>query len=171
MSSVFEMFASKSPAYNRKYRETLFERFTIQGGSTEKKRTQGAFFETNYEFLLYGFFLGLYKNSRLELPANSERVSFRHEIVHWGSKKQTDLRRDFTYVQFALFEAAFLNTDIDWLGVESGEVPIESVVSSLITTVEEFSNAGFEYLLEKVEERVFNPDELFFLRLIKEAKE
>ena len=170
MSSLLKMFGTKSPAYNKKYKETLFERFTIQGGSTEKKRAHGAFFETNYEFLLYGFFLGLYHNNRVELPVKSEQTSFRHEIENWGSKRHTDLRREFKYVQFALFEAAFLNTDIDWLRVESGDVSIESAVTKLITTVEEYSNGGFEYLLEKVEERTTTPDESFFLRLITEAK-
>jgi len=170
MSSIFKLFGSKSPSYNKKYKDTLFDRFTIQGGSTEKKRSYGAFFETNYEFLLYGFFLGLYKNCRLELPAKSEQTSFRHEIENWGSKKHTDLRSDFTYIQFALFEAAFLHTDIEWLKVESGDISIESIVSELITTVEEYANAGFEYLLDKVEERVSTPDELFFLKLITEAK-
>lgn len=170
MSSVFRQFGSKSPSYNKKYKETLFERFTIQGGSTEKKTSHGAFFETNYEFLLYGFFLGLYQNYRLELPVKSEQTSFRHEIENWGSKKRTDYRNDFKYVQFALFEAAFLNTEIDWLEVESGKVSIDSAVNNLITTVEEYANAGFEYLLEKVEERKSTPDEVFFLTLIKDAK-
>lgn len=170
MSSLFRMFGTKSPSYNKKYKEILFERFTIQGGSTEKKRSHGVFFETNYEFLLYGFFLGVYRGNRLELPVKSEQTSFRHEIENWGSKRHTDLRRDFKYIQFALFEAAFLYTDIDWLGVESGDVSVESAVTKLIITVEEYSNAGFEYLLEKVEERTSTPDEWFFLRLITEAK-
>jgi hypothetical protein len=170
MSSLFRLFGTKSPAYNKKYKEKLFERFTIQGGSTEKKTSHGAFFETNYEFLLYGFFLGFYQNIRLELPGKSDQTSFRHEIENWGSKRHTDFRRDFKYVQFALFEAAFLSTDIDWIGVERGDVSIETAVGELITTVEEYANAGFEYLLEKVEERTSTPDEMFFLRLITEAK-
>ena len=87
MSSVFRKFGSKSPSYNKKYKETLFERFTIQGGSTEKKRSHGAFFETNYEFLLYGFFLGLYQNNRLEFQLSQSRL-------HSDMKSKTGVQKN-----------------------------------------------------------------------------
>ena len=170
MSSIFQKFGSKSPQYNKKYKETLFEKFTIKGGgSSEKKRAHGAFFETNYEFLLYGFFLGLYMNSRLELLP-SEKVSFSHQIENWGSKKITDPRKKFEYIQDALFQAAFVKTDIDWLSVEMGDTPVDEAVKKLIQTVEEYANGGFEFLLDKVEERLSIPDEVFFLQLLTDSK-
>ena len=96
MSSLFRLFGTKSPAYNKKYKETLFDRFTIQGGSTDKKKSLGALFETNYEFMIYGFFLGLYQKNRLELPVKAEQISFRHEIENWGSKR----RRSRGFLEF-----------------------------------------------------------------------
>ena len=169
MSSILQKFGSKSPQYDKKYKDTLFEKFTIQGGHTEKKRAHGAFFETNYEFLLYGFFLGLYLDSRSELTP-SRKTSFSHQIEYWGSKKTTDSREKFEYIQDALFQAAFLKTDIDWLGIEMGDDSVDDAVKKLINTVEEYANGGFEFLLEKVEERTNTPDEVFFLNLLTNAK-
>ena len=57
-----------------------------------------------------------------------------------------------------MFAALIAKTDIDFIALDKGEMPIKKAVDSLMQTMEEYINWGLDYISEKMED---NPNYFF----------
>ena len=168
MSQIFDLFGKKVPKYNMRFRESMFKKYSIQGGTSSRRESLGKVFETNYELYSYAFFIGLYLDEYVELP-QKERVDFSQPIQFWGNK--SGHRENFSYIQKAIFSAVIVKEkSINWLELEKGNIAEDSVVKTLISSVEAYTNGGLIYLDGKINEHPGTLSQLFFLELMQDCK-
>lgn len=152
MKNLFEKWKAKIPKYSEVHKElftSLSQKFGAEG---EKKINFGKHFSTNYELYTYAFFLGLYHNELEPIPEGEKKIDFSHHIQHWGSKTTISARKDFTNLQENMFMALIAKTDIDIIALEKGEIDDDSIIKSLIKTMESYTNGGLILIKEKLEE-------------------
>jgi hypothetical protein len=181
MDNLFHEWASKTPKYGKKFRDTLFKSKANKGSEyrdEEVIESLGKHFSTHYELYIYAFFLGLYSDEFIEIPKESKKVDFGYKIQHWGSKnnsRKNDIRfsrSSFTELQEYMFVALIAKTDIDLIALEKGEIKVEKVVKQLIHTMESYTNGGLILLEEKGEDNPnYHLDSTAFLDLIMETKQ
>jgi hypothetical protein len=152
MKNLIEKWKTKIPKYSEVHKDlftSLSQKFGAEG---EKKINLGKHFSTNYELYTYAFFLGLYSNELVPIPEGEKRIDFSHHIQHWGSKTTISARKDFTNLQENMFMALVAKTDIDIIALEKGEIDEETIVKSLIKTMESYTNGGLIIIKEKLED-------------------
>lgn len=171
MKNLFDKWKTKIPKYSEVHKDlftSLSQKFGAEG---EKKINLGKHFSTNYELYTYAFFLGLYNNELVPIPEGEKKTDFSHHIQHWGSKTTISARKDFTNLQENMFMALVAKTDIDIIALEKGEIDEETIVKSLIKTMESYTNGGLILIKEKLEE---NPNYFLqptsFLNMILESE-
>ncbi len=161
MESLFDIWKTKIPKYNVKFKENLFQQFSQYGGGAEKSKTYlGKHFANAYELYMYAFFLGLYKNELSPIGEGQKKIDFSHHIMYWGNKGNRLDRKDFSKLQAYMFMACVANTDIDFIALDKGEIEISDAVKALIETMESYTNGGLTLITEKLDD---NPN--YFLQL------
>jgi hypothetical protein len=170
MDGLFDIWKTKIPKYSEVHRN-LFESFSQKfGAEGEKKIDFGKHFSTNYELYIFAFFLGLYKDEFSPIPDDEKKIDFSHHIQHWGSKS-TSLRKDFTIIQEYIFIALFAKTNLDFIGLEKGEIDEDEIIKKLLFTMEAYTNGGLILIKDKMEE---NPNYFLqptsFLNMILDSK-
>lgn len=170
MDNLFQVWASRIPKYDEKFRDTLFKSKANKGVRDEDSiESLGKHFSRNYELYMYAFFLGLYNDLCIDIPKEAKKVDFSHHIQYWGNKNSYG-RQSFSDLQEYMFVALVAKTDIDLIALDKGEIKVEKVVRQLIHTMESYTNGGLTLLQEKGEENPnyhLVPDA--FLKLILEA--
>lgn len=159
MENLFDKWKTKIPKYSEVHKDlftSLSQKFGAEG---EKMINLGKHFSTNYELYIYAFFLGLYGNEFVPIPEGEKKIDFSHHIQYWGSKTTVSTRKDFTNLQENMFMALVVKTDIDFIALEKGEIDEETIVKSLIKTMESYTNGGLILIKEKLED---NPN--YFLQ-------
>jgi hypothetical protein len=103
------------------------------------------------------------------MPIDSaSRTKFRHEIINWGtsnsSKERAGGRKDYGAVRYFMFAALLAKTDIDWLALDKGELPVSRAAGLLLKKMEEYGNFGLQYLHEKLMDspELFRREAAFF---------
>ena len=168
MNSIFELWANKIPNYASIYKAPLFEKITNFGGGSEENKLYAAkSFSSGYELYIYAFFLGLYSNRYSPLEGIPKQ-NFSVPIKDWGRKTNRLGREDFTDLQLYLFYACFVRTDIDWLEVDKGNIPVQTAISELIKTLEAYTNGGFEIIKDQIDNHpsIYRLDPNKFLELM-----
>lgn len=165
---LFKKWASKTPKYDKKYSDNLFDKITKKGGGSDKtQKDRGKLFNTNYELYIYCFFLGLYNNEKLKIPVDSIKHDFGHPIQHWGSKGNKKDRGEFTVLQESIFIACVAKTEIDFIELEKGSTSPNHIVDALIETLESYTNGGLLLLQEEMDKNVnFTLLDMAFLDLL-----
>jgi len=154
MKRLFDNWKAKIPSYDLEFREILFDVLTQKGGGSESKRmSYGKHFANNYEFYIYAFFLGLYRDEFLPIEEGKKKVNFSYAIQLWGSKGRNYDREDFTKIQEYIFMALIAKTDIDLIALEKGEITEKEVVSMLMFTMESYTNGGLTLIKEQMEDK------------------
>ena len=147
MNDLFEAWRSaRPPYYDLKYKEILMKEFADYGARSKDIKA----FETAYELYIYAFFVGLYNNEKK--PISKKENSYGHKIEFWGNKAGKKFRKDFSILQKYIFVALVSKTDVDFLALEKGDISIDSVVSSLMETMEQYANGGINLIREKFED-------------------
>ncbi len=153
MANLFEKWRTRIPKYNEIYKATLFDPLSNIGGGSEKaKFNLGKHFSNNYEFYMYAFFLGLYKEQYKPLDKDVKKADFNHAIQFWGSKSNRLGRTDFTNLQEYMFAAVIAKTNIDLLELEKGSISEDEAVKKLIETMEAYANGGLMLISDKLDE-------------------
>lgn len=149
---IYDKFLERTPKYDKRFAESLFDRLTQKGGGTqEKMRAQGKHFENNYELYIYAFFLGYYNESRLAFGA-AKKTDFSHPIGKWGFKGNSLERKNHTWVQQALFYVAVNECGVDPLDYDKGLIDTTEYIKALINVIEEYTNGGLFFLEGRIEE-------------------
>lgn len=71
-------------------------------------------------------------------------------INKWGNLDSKKFRKAYSSLRSYIFIALVAKTDIDWIAVDKGDVKVESAVSALLTTMDEYANYGFSVMEEKL---------------------
>lgn len=147
MESLYETWLNRIDSY---YEEQFFTLFIDQicqykGGSVDGKIAKGKTFNAGYEVFIYAFFLGLYYGERK--PLSGEKRKFRMEMFTWGRKKNEVGRKSYTILQKYVFVALIAKSNVDLLALDKGEISVNDVCDVLMTTLNEYANAGF-YLMK-----------------------
>ena len=170
MESLFDAWSRKNPEWEKKYAELLMEPFTDYGrGTSQYTVSRGKIFGAGYEMYIIGFFIGLYFDKTKKLPDDkSKRKDFGHPIMFWGSQegKLKLGRTSYKKIQEYMFAALVAKTDIDFIALEKGDINVSDAANALKNKMEEYTNYGFHYLEEMLED---DPNSLFkdsaFLRI------
>ena len=97
-----------------------------------------------YEIFMYAFIIGYNRKERLPLSDGSGKTNF-YKIGEWKPKGMVD------YILLLMFSDKSI-IKYEWAELEDlGEDKIDQVVSSIITAIEEYANAGLSYLGERME--------------------
>lgn len=148
MENIFEEFSNRIAKYDANY-ESLFKEFARKASLGGDTSALGRTFETNYEFYMYCFFLGLY-NNQYE-PTEGRKTDFSHEIKYWGSKNSPG-RTNFSILQKYLFAACFTETnDVNLITLEKGDIETKAIVDRLLETLEGYTNGGLLLIKDKKE--------------------
>lgn len=162
MESLFDAWSKKNPEWEKKYADLLMEPFTDYGrGTSQYTVSRGKIFGAGYEMFIIGFFIGLYFDKTRKLPDDrSKRKHFGHPIMFWGSQdgKAKLGRTSYKKIQEYMFAALVAKTDIDFISLEKGDINVNDAANSLIDKMEEYTNYGFHYLEEMLEN---DPNSLF----------
>lgn len=162
MESLFDAWSKKNPEWEKKYAELLMEPFTDYGrGTSQYTVSRGKIFGAGYEMFIIGFFIGLYFDKTRKLPDDkSKRKQFGHPIMFWGSQegKAKLGRTSYKKIQEYMFAALVAKTDIDFISLEKGDINVNDAANSLIYKMEEYTNYGFHYLEDMLEN---DPNSLF----------
>lgn len=162
MESLFDAWSKKNPEWEKKYAELLMEPFTDYGrGTSQYTVSRGKIFGAGYEMFIIGFFIGLYFDKTRKLPDDkSKRKDFGHPIMFWGSQegKLKLGRTSYKKIQEYMFAALVAKTDIDFIALEKGDINVSDAANALKNKMEEYTNYGFHYLEEMLED---DPNSLF----------
>ena len=159
MQKLFEYWADRNPYWEIKYEDNILKTFSDYGrGSSVFQEARGKIFGAGYEVLIIAFFLGLYNNKRKPLVGDSsKRKVLGQPIKYWGNLDSKP-RQAYPNIRKYMFAALIARTDIDFIALDKGEMPIKKAVDALMQTMEEYINWGLDYISEKMED---NPNYFF----------
>lgn len=152
--SLFALWGKRNPEYEIQYDDPLVKQFSDYGkgtnsGSADRAKILGA----GYEVYIMAFFIGLYANKKLPLTEDhSKRKVLGQPLMYWGNQENRKDRKSYNKIVNYIFAALIAKTDIDFMGLEKGDVPARVVVDQLVDTMEQYANYGFSYMLEKIDE-------------------
>lgn len=147
--SLYDLFAIKNPDFDLRF-EPLLRQYTDYGkGYNEFTESKAKILGAGYELYIVAFFIGLYSN---RTKALSKRKNLGHPVMYWGNIENRKMRKAYPQIRDYIYIALLARTDIDFIAVDKGELPIERAASELKKKMEEYANYGFDYIHEKLEE-------------------
>lgn len=160
MQKLYDIWADRNPYWEIKYEDSIIKAFSDYGrGASSFREIRGKIFGGGYEVLIIAFFLGLYNNKRKPLVGDSsKRKNLGQPIKFWGNLDSKPGRQAYPNIRKYIFAALIARTDIDYIALDKGEIPIKKVVDSLMQTMEEYINWGLDYMSDKMED---NPNYFF----------
>lgn len=150
--------ASSALKYEAKFHEPIIDTFCQWHSSNDNGRdVKGRIFNAGYEVYIYSFFVGLYRNVRR--PLKDATRSFSMEIYRLGdvSTKGTK-RRKYTEIQDYIFASLIAKSNLDLVEFDKGNISTKEAVDVLMNTLNEYANAGFYAISEKL----LNQEDYFF---------
>jgi len=157
MNLVQERIYKINPAYLKDFDELVKVHSQFGGGGTDEKFSRGKSFSNAYEFYIYAFFIGLYRDEKKEILDDDNTKTF-WEIENWKPRELTDY----------LIVCAIAESDFDMIMLEQmGEEDIKVQIKLLKNTIEGFANAGLSYINNKLnKEPDLIDDDMFFINLL-----
>lgn len=154
MEKLYDLWAKRSPEWEKRFEEPIFKTFADYGrGNTLFTEKRGKVYGAGYEMFIIGFFIGLYLNQRRKLTDDREkRKTCGLAIQYWGNIETRGIRQTYGAIREYIFAALIARTDVDLIALDKGdsyETP-RKVVDAMIETMEEYANAGFYYMEEKM---------------------
>lgn len=148
---LYDSWAKRNVHFEVDLEESVIRRIADYGsGATRYNSAKGYSLGGGYEAYILAFFIGLYSNKRR--PLEGDKKIFGQPIQYWGNLESRGDRKAYSALRDYIFAAAIARTDIDLLGLERGDIPVSSVVSSMISTMDEYANYGLHLMLDKLEE-------------------
>ena len=156
---IFDIWARKSPSYEKHYEQEVIKVISDFGkGTNEASDAKGKILGAGYEPLIMAFFIGLYSNKMIPLDQYADIKDLGQPIQFWGNLDSKKGRRAYPRLKEYIFIALVARTpDIDWIELDKGNRTVNETVSLLMTTMEEYINYGLSVMSDKLHE-----DEGFF---------
>lgn len=171
MDSLYELWAKKSPQWEKRYQDSVINIFADYGKGTNRiTEIKGKTFGAGYEVFIIAFFIGLYTGQCKPLVNDvSKRKDFGWPISNWGTQESRLGRHSYPLLREYMFAALIAKTDIDLIALDKGEIKPSKVVDQLIDKMEQYANFGFHYIKEKLDEdpNYFFKDTAFLREILK----
>ena len=152
---IIDIWGRRSPRFEKKYEKSVLRPLADYGiGASENTEVKGKIFGAGYEPLIMAFFIGLYSGKRLSLSDNAEDIKEKgvgQPINKWGNLDSKKFRHAYSRLRSYIFIALVAKTDIDWIALDKGDIKVNTVVSSLMETMEEYINYGLVVMDEKMQ--------------------
>lgn len=156
---LYDTWASRNPQWETKYEDLIKNICDYGKGETSMREQRSKFFGAGYELYIIAFFIGLYSNRRKVLTDDAtKRKTFGWAIENWGNIERRNGRNQYPKIREYIFAALIARTELDFIALERGEITLRKAVDTLITTMEEYANFGFQFLKERTED---NPNWLY----------
>lgn len=151
---LIDIWGRRNPKFEKKYEQTVMRVISDYGvGASENTGAKGKVLGSGYEPYIMAFFIGLYANKKIPLSELSEDVKgLGQPLQFWGNLDSKKTRKAYPALRSYIFIALVAKTDIDWIGLDKGDIKVNTVVSQLITTMEEYANYGFSVMEDKLKE-------------------
>lgn len=148
---LIDIWGRKDAYFETKYEQSVLRVLSDYGiGASENTTAKGKILGSGYEVYIMAFFIGLYAGKKL--PLSDENKKLGQPINKWGNLDSKKYRKAYSGLRSYLFIALVAQTEIDWTAVDKGDVKVESAVSALVTTMEEYANYGFSVMEEKLKD-------------------
>lgn len=151
---LIDKWGRRNPRFEKKYEQSVMRVISDYGiGASSNTGAKGKIFGAGYEPYIIAFFIGLYANKRIPLSEETDEVKgLGQPLQYWGNLDSKKYRKAYPNLRSYIFIALVAKTDIDWIALDKGTVDVNTVVSSLIKTMEEYANYGFSVMDEKLRE-------------------
>ena len=151
---LIDIWGRRNPKFEKKYEQTVMRVISVYGvGASENTGAKGKVLGSGYEPYIMAFFIGLYANKKIPLSELSEDVKgLGQPLQFWGNLDSKKTRKAYPALRSYIFIALVAKTDIDWIALDKGDIKVNTVVSQLITTMEEYANYGFSVMEDKLKE-------------------
>ena len=151
---LIDIWESKKKKIKKKYEQSVIRAISDYGvGASGNTGAKGKILGAGYEPYIIAFFIGLYANRRLPLSENSEDLKgLGQPLQYWGNLDSKKFRKAYSGLRSYIFIALVARTDIDWIALDKGDIKVNTVVTNLIETMQEYANYGFFVMEEKLKE-------------------
>ena len=151
---LIDIWGRRNPKFEKKYEQTVMRVISDYGvGASENTGAKGKVLGSGYEPYIMAFFIGLYANKKIPLSELSEDVKgLGQPLQFWGNLDSKKTRKAYPALRSYIFITLVAKTDIDWIALDKGDIKVNTVVSQLITTMEEYANYGFSVMEDKLKE-------------------
>lgn len=151
---LIDIWGRRNPRFEKKYEKSVIRIIADYGiGASENTETKGKALGAAYEAYIMAFFIGLYSNKRLPISEDSDELKVLGQpIQFWGNLDSKKFRKAYSGLRSYIFIALVAKTDIDWIALDKGDIKVNTVISNLIETMEEYANYGFSLMEEKLNE-------------------
>ncbi len=159
--TLFQLWMKRNPYWEKRYQDILINPYSDYGrGATQFGEDRGKIFGGGYEIFIIAFFYGLYLDRRKPLTSDtSKKKVFGFPIQQWGNLESRNKRIAYGEdLRKYIFAALVARTEFDFIALDKGELSPKDAVDALMTTMEEYANAGFRQMAEIVED---NPNGLY----------
>jgi hypothetical protein len=148
---LIDIWGRRNPKFEKKYEDSVIKVLSEFGKkANDNTAAKGKIFGNGYEPYIIAFFIGLYANKKL--PLGDDTKDLRWPLQNWGNLEARNLRKAYPQLRSYIFIALVAKTEVDWIALDKGEIKVETVVSALIKTMEEYANYGFSVMEEKLNE-------------------
>ncbi len=157
MNEFYEKLHRMNPAYLSQFEDFIKSHCQFGGGAEKEKYTQARSFSNVYEFYIYAFFIGLYKNKKLEIIDGDQTKTF-WEIGNWKPRELVDY----------LITCAIAESDFDMASYElMKDEDASSHLKLIKNQIEAYANGGLKYLFDTMnDDPELSQDDMFFIRLL-----
>ena len=151
---LIDIWGRRNPRFERKFEKSVLRIISDYGiGASENTGSKGKALGAGYEAYIMAFFIGLYANKKLSLSDDSDNLKVLGQpIQFWGNLDSKKFRKAYSGLRSYIFIALVAKTDIDWIALDKGNIKVNTVVTSLVETMEEYANYGFSVMEEKLKE-------------------
>ena len=151
---LIDVWGKRNPRFEKKYEMSVLRVISDYGvGASVNTLAKGKILGAGYEPYIIAFFIGLYSDRKLPLTEVSDDVkSLGQPLQYWGNLDSKKNRHAYSGLRSYIFIALVAKTDIDWIALDKGDIKVETVVTQLVSTMEEYANYGFSVMEEKLKE-------------------
>lgn len=151
---LIDIWGRRNPRFEKKYEQSVMRVISDYGvGASGNTGAKGKILGAGYEPYIMAFFIGLYSNKRLQLTEESNDIKgLGQPLQFWGNLDSKKNRKAYSNLRSYIFIALVAKTDIDWIALDKGDIKVNTVVTNLIETMEEYANYGFSVMEEKLKE-------------------
>ncbi|MCC4832816.1 hypothetical protein LMH66_09245 [Shewanella sp. 10N.7] len=157
MSILKKKFGKLKPGYLPKFKD-FFEQITQFGGGVEgEKYIKAKSFSNAYELYIYAFFIGLYKDKKVDITEDDKLNGF-WEMENWRPITLTD----------SLITCAIAESNFNMSALEEGDDKFISEQVKLVKKViESYANGGLELIKNEIDQDPeLLEDDMYFIRLL-----
>ena len=143
---LIDIWGRRTPKFEKKYEHSVMRVISDYGvGASENTTAKGKVLGAGYEPYIMAFFIGLYSKKKLPLSENSDEVKVLGQpLQFWGNIDSKKNRHAYSNLRSYIFIALVARTEIDWIALDKGDIKVNTVVTRLIETMEEYANYGLK---------------------------